>query len=78
MFFTTTVLNRVSTIAAESSDAASESATDDLFNDQEYVEVYYSKKNMNEISSVQDPIKQCNDGNDTQIIRYKHRVQKCV
>ena len=67
MFFTTTVLNRVSTIAAESPDTASESATDDLFNDQEYVEVYYPPPKKNEISSVKDPIKQCDDGNDTQI-----------
>ena len=57
MFFTTTVVNSVSTIADESSDVASESAMDDLSNDQDYVEVDYPKKNKNEISSVQDPIK---------------------
>ena len=43
-FFTTAVLNAVSTIADESSDVASSAATDDLSNDQDYVEVYYSKK----------------------------------
>ena len=57
MFFTTIVVNSVSTIAAESSDVASAAAMNDLSNDQDYVEVDYPKKNKNEISSVQDPIK---------------------
>ena len=57
MFFTTTVLNSVSTIAAESSDVTSAAATDDLYYDQDSVEVDYSKTNKNEIYSVQDPIK---------------------
>ena len=57
MFFTTTVVNSVSTIVAESSDVASAAAMNDLSNDQDSVEVDYSKKNKNEISSVQDPIK---------------------
>ena len=43
MFFTTTVVNRLSAISAESSDVASEAAMDDLSNYQEYVEVDYSK-----------------------------------
>ena len=37
-------------------------------NNQEYVEVDDSKTNKNERSSMQDPIKKCNDGNDTQLI----------
>ena len=68
MFFTTTVVNIVSTIAAESSDVASAAAINDLSNDQDYVEVYDSKTNNNEISSVQYPIKNCNDGNFIQLI----------
>ena len=43
------------------SDVASAAATDDFSNDQDYVEVDYSKTNKNEKSFVQDP-------NDTQII----------
>ena len=57
MFFITTVLNSVSTIAAESSDVASASATDDFSNNKESVEVDYYKTNKNERCSVQDPIK---------------------
>ena len=57
MFFTTTVVNSVSTIAAESSDIDSAAAMNYLFNDQDSVEVDDSQKNKNEISSVQDPIK---------------------
>ena len=68
MLFTTTVINSVSNIAAESSDVASAAARDDFTNDQEYIEVDYSPENKNERSSVQDPITKCNDGNDTQII----------
>ena len=68
MFFATTIINSVSTIAAGSSDVASAAATNDLSNDQESVWVDYSKINKNERSYVQDPIKKCNDGNDTQII----------
>ena len=37
MLFTTTVLNSVSTISAESSDVASEVVIDDLSNDQDSV-----------------------------------------
>ena len=66
MFFTTAVLNSVSTIAAESSDISLAAAMDDFFNDQYSVEVNYSKTRKNEISSVQDPITKLNDGNDTQ------------
>ena len=40
----------------------------DLSNDQEYVEVDDSKTNKNERSSVQYPIKKCNDGNYIQLI----------
>ena len=68
MFFTTTVINSVSTISDESSDVASAAETDDLSNDKYSVELDYSKTNKNEISSMQDPIKKCNGGNDTQII----------
>ena len=68
MFFTTTAVNSVSTIAAESSDVASSEAMDDFYNDQDSVELDYSKTNNNERYFVQDPIKKCNDGNDTQII----------
>ena len=67
MLFTTTALNSVSTIAAESSDFTSEAAMCYLSNDQDYVELYYSKTNKNERYSVQGPIKKCNGGNDTQI-----------
>ena len=66
MFFTTTVVNIVSTIAAESSDVASAAATDGLSNDQDSVEVYYPKTKKNEKYSMQDPITKFNDGNDTQ------------
>ena len=68
MFFITTVLNSVSTIAVESSDVASAAAKDDLSNDQDSVEEDYPKTNKNERSSVQDIIAKCNDGTDTQII----------
>ena len=68
MFFTATVINSVSTIEAESSYVASAAATDNFSNDQDYVEVYYSKTNKNERSFVQDPITKFNDFNDTQII----------
>ena len=51
------VVNSVSTIAAESSDVASEVSMHDLSNYQDSVEVDYSKTNKNESSSVQDPIK---------------------
>ena len=68
MFFSTAVLNTVSTIAAESSDVTSSAATDDLYNDQDSVEVYYSKKNKNDRYYVQDPITKWNDGNDTKKI----------
>ena len=68
MFFTTVVLNSVSTISAESSDVDSAAATDDLSNDQDSVKVDYSKTRNNVISSVQDPITKLNDGNDTQKI----------
>ena len=57
MFFTTAVLNTVSTIAAESSDDASAAATGDFSNDKYSVEVDYPKTEKNERSSVQDPIK---------------------
>ena len=40
----------------------------DLSNDQEYVEVDYSKTNKNERSSVQYHIKKINDGNYIQLI----------
>ena len=66
MFFTTAVLNTVSTIAAESSDVASAAAMDDFSDDQDSVEVDYSKTKKNERYYVQDPITKCNDGNDTQ------------
>ena len=68
IFFTTAALNTVPTIAAESSDVASASATDNFSNVQDYVEVDHSKTNNNDISSVQYPITKYNDGNDTQII----------
>ena len=57
MFFTNNVINIVSTIADESSDVASAAAIDDLSNDQDSVDVDYSKTNKNERSSVQYPIK---------------------
>ena len=44
MLFTTTALNSVSTIAAESSDVTSEAEIDNFSNDQDYVELYYSKQ----------------------------------
>ena len=56
MFFTTTVLNSVSTIAAEFSDVDSAAAMDYLSNDQDSFEVDYSQKKKNGRSSVQDPI----------------------
>ena len=68
MFFTTTVVNIVSTIASESSDVASAAAMNDFSNDQDSVDVDNSKTNKNERSSVQDPIKKCNDGNYIQLI----------
>ena len=68
MFFTTTVINSILTIAAEPLDVALSEATDNLSNDQEYVELDHYKTNNNERSSVQDPITKCNYGNDTQII----------
>ena len=68
IFFTTAVLNTVSTIAAESSDVASTAEMDDLSNDIDSVEVDYSKTKKNEISYVQDPVTKFNDGNDTQKI----------
>ena len=40
----------------------------DLCNDQDSVEVDDSKTNKDEIFSVQDPIKKCNDGNYIQLI----------
>ena len=57
MFFTTTVVNIVSTIADESSDVASAAEIDDLSNDQDSVDVDYSKTKKNYRASVQDPIK---------------------
>ena len=68
MFFATTVINSVSTIASEFSDFASAAAMNDVSNYQDSIEVYYSKTKNNERSSVQDPITKCNYGNDTQII----------
>ena len=68
MLFTSTVVNIVSAIAAESSYVALAEAMDDLSKDQDSVEVYYYKTNKNERSSVKYPIKKFNDGNDTQII----------
>ena len=68
MFFTTTVVNSVSTIAAESSDVASAAAMNDLSNDQDFVEVDDSKTNNNERTSVQYPIKKLNGGNYIQLI----------
>ena len=68
MFFTTTVVNIVSTIASESSDVSSAAAMNDLSNDKDSVEVDDSKTNKNERSSVQYPIKECNYGNYIQII----------
>ena len=65
MFFTTTVLNIVSTIAAESSDVDSALEKNDLSNDKDYVEVDYYKTKNNDISSMQDPITKYNDGKDT-------------
>ena len=56
MFFTTTVVNIVSTIATESSDFASAAEMDDLSNYQDSIKVYYSKTNNNERSSVKDTI----------------------
>ena len=47
---------------------ASAAEMNDFFNDQDSVEVDYSKTNKNERSSVQDPIKKCNDGNYIQLI----------
>ena len=52
IFFTTAALNTVPTIAAESSDVASASATDDFSNDKESVEVDYYKTKKNDRSSV--------------------------
>ena len=66
IFFTIAVINSVSTIAAESSYVASASATDDLSNDKDSVEVDYSKTKKDERYYVQDYITKCNDGNDTQ------------
>ena len=40
----------------------------DLSNDQDYVEVDDSKTNNNERSSMQYPIKKCNNGNYIQLI----------
>ena len=68
MFFTTTVVNIVSTIAAESTYVDSSAAMNDLFSDQDSVEVDDSKTNKNEIFSVKDPIKKCNDGSYIQLI----------
>ena len=68
MFFTTTVINSVSTITAESSDFVSAAAMNDVSNYQDSIELYYSKTKNNERSSVQDPITKCNDGNDNKII----------
>ena len=56
MFFTTTVVNIVSNIAAEFSDVASAAAMNDFSDDQDSVEVDDSKTNKDEIFSVQDPI----------------------
>ena len=56
MFFTTTVINSVSTIVAESSDVASSEAMKDLSNDQDFFEVDYFKTNKNERYSVKYPI----------------------
>ena len=44
MFFTTTVLNSVSTIAAEPSDVYSSAAMDDFYKGQDSVEVDYYKE----------------------------------
>ena len=66
IFFATAVLNTVSTIAAESSDVASAAARDVFSKYQDYVELDYSKTKKNERSSGKDPIKKCNDDNDTQ------------
>ena len=68
MSFTIDVVNTVSTIAVESSNVSSISATDDLSNYQYSVEVDYFKTKYNEIYSGQDPIKKNYDGNDTQNI----------
>ena len=68
MFFTTTAVNSVSTIAAESSDISSSAEMDDLSNDKEYIEVDYYKTNKNERYSVKYPIKIYNNGNDTQLV----------
>ena len=57
MCFTTTVVNNVPTIAAESSDVASESEMQDFSNDQYSFEVDYYKTNKNERYYVQDPTK---------------------
>ena len=57
MCFTTTVVNNVPTIAAESSYVTSESEMKDLSNDQDYFEIDYSKTNKNERYYVQDPTK---------------------
>ena len=67
MFCTTAFLNTTSIIAAGSSNFVSAAAAaDDLSNDQDSVEVYYSKTKKNERSSVQDPITKCYDCNYTQ------------
>ena len=68
MFFTTTVINIISTIAAESPDVASAEATYDFSNDQESVEGDYSKTNNIKRSSVQDHITKFNGVNDIQKI----------
>ena len=57
MWFNTTVVNNVPTIAAESSDVTSESEMKDLSNDQDSFEVDYYKTNKNERYYVQDPTK---------------------
>ena len=58
------IVNSVSTIAAESSDVASAAAMNDLSNDQDSVEVDYSKKKEWGIFCARSHEK-CNDGNDT-------------
>ena len=68
MFFTTAVLNNVSTIAAESSYVTSAVATDYFSNYQDSVEVDYSQTKNNERYSVQDPITKFNNGNDNKKI----------
>ena len=49
----------------------------DLCNDKDSVEVDYSKTNSNERSSVQYPIKKCNDGNYIQLI-ITEDISDCV